>query len=264
MPQTTLPLKGLCYIFRMSDAPSYLHQREYDIRCEWGLEGVRTLAPISDVVVIVDVLSFCTCVDIVASNGASVYPYRFRDETAQAYADSLGAELARPYRTTDGYSLSPASLVAVPEGTRLVLPSPNGATLTLATGGVPTFAGCLRNARAVAEAARKVGRHISVIPAGERWPGDTLRPAIEDLIGAGAVISHLVGELGGNPSPEAEAAAAVYAHFWDQLEWAIETCGSGKELVSRGFPDDVALAADLNASECAPRLVDGAYVRWTP
>jgi 2-phosphosulfolactate phosphatase len=248
----------------MPNPPSYLHQREYDIRCEWGLEGARMLAPISDAVVIVDVLSFCTCVDIAASNGAFVYPYRLRDESAQAYADSLGAVLASSYRTVEGFSLSPASLLSIAVGTRLVLPSPNGATLTLATGGVPTFAGCLRNARAVAEAARKVGPRISVIPAGERWPGDTLRPAIEDLIGAGAIIHHLTFELGGSPSPEAETAAAVYGHFWDQLAWGIETCGSGKELIAKGFPDDVALAADLDVSDCAPRLVDGAYVCATP
>ncbi|MDQ3928095.1 MAG: 2-phosphosulfolactate phosphatase [Chloroflexota bacterium] len=248
----------------MSKELSYFDQHEYDVRCEWGLEGVRALAPISDVVIIVDVLSFCTCVDVAASNGALVYPYRFRDDSASAYAGSLGAVLAGSHRSTESYSLSPASLVVIPAGTRLVLPSPNGATLTLNTGEVPTFAGCLRNARAVAEAARKVGRRISVIPAGERWPGDTLRPAIEDLIGAGAIIHHLIGELGGSPSPEAETAAAVYVHFWDQLQLAIETCGSGRELVGRGFPDDVALAAQLNVSECAPRLLDGAYTCWTP
>ncbi|HEY0069370.1 MAG TPA: 2-phosphosulfolactate phosphatase [Chloroflexia bacterium] len=248
----------------MSNTTSYFDQHEYDIRCEWGIEGIRALAPISDVIVIVDVLSFCTCVDIAASNGASVYLYRLRDYSAQTYADSLGAVLASFQRSTDVYSLSPTSLVDIPAGARLVLPSPNGATLTLTTGDVPTFAGCLRNARAVAEAARKVGRRISVIPAGERWPGDTLRPAIEDIIGAGAIISHLMHELGGYPSPEAEAAEAVYAHFWDQLYACIETCGSGRELVNRGFADDIGLAADLNASECAPRLVDGAYVCWTP
>jgi 2-phosphosulfolactate phosphatase len=244
----------------MSGIPAYLDQHEYSVRCEWGLQGIQALAPISDVIIIVDVLSFCTCVDIVADNGASVYPYRSHDDSAQAYADSLGAVLASRHRSAGAYSLSPASLVDIPAGTRLVLPSLNGATLTLATGDVPTFAGCLRNARAVAEAARKVGRRIAVVPAGERWPGDTLRPAIEDLIGAGAIISHLVEELGGNPSPEAEAAIAVYGHFWDQLEWGIETCSSGRELVSKGFTDDIGYAAELDVSECAPRLVDGAYV----
>ncbi len=172
--------------------------------------------------------------------------------------------LASRERTTDAYSLSPASLLDIPADTRLVLPSPNGATLTLATGNVPTFAGCLRNARAVAEAAREVGRRIGIIPAGERWPGDTLRPAIEDLIGAGAIIHHLIYDFGAYPSPEAEAAEAVYAHFWDELYSCLDACGSGKELVGRGFSDDIRLAADLDVSECAPRLVDGAYVCWTP
>jgi 2-phosphosulfolactate phosphatase len=257
-----LPLKG--YTCGMSNELSYYDQHEYDIRCEWGIEGIRAFAPISDVIVIVDVLSFCTCVDIAASNGAAVYPYRFRDDSAQAYADSLGAMLAAPHRDMQSYSLSPTSLMDIPAGTRLVLPSPNGATLTLATGNVPTFVGCLRNAHAVAEAAWKVGRRISVIPAGERWHGDTLRPAIEDFIGAGAIISHLIHDLGGYPSPEAEAAEAVYAHYWDELYSCIEACSSGKELVGRGFEDDIGLAAELDVSECAPRLVDGAYICELP
>jgi 2-phosphosulfolactate phosphatase len=36
----------------------YFDQSEYDIRFEWGLAGVKALAPICDVMVIVDVLSF--------------------------------------------------------------------------------------------------------------------------------------------------------------------------------------------------------------
>lgn len=45
-------------------------QADFNIRGEWGQQGVSQLAPISDVVVIVDVLSFSTCVDIVTSRGA--------------------------------------------------------------------------------------------------------------------------------------------------------------------------------------------------
>lgn len=56
-------------------------QAEFKIRCEWGERGLRQLAPISQAVVIVDVLSFSTCVEIATSCGATVFPYRWKDET---------------------------------------------------------------------------------------------------------------------------------------------------------------------------------------
>jgi 2-phosphosulfolactate phosphatase len=39
-------------------------QQEFDIRCEWGEHGISVLAPISDVIIIIDVLSFSTSVDV--------------------------------------------------------------------------------------------------------------------------------------------------------------------------------------------------------
>src|ERR671930_2433428 len=107
-------------------------QQECDIRCEWGAHGVAVLAPISDVVIIIDVLSFSTSVEVAVPQGATVFPYRWRDDTARAYAVSVGATLAEPGRHPSRYSLSPASLTAIPSGTRIVLPSPNGSILTLA------------------------------------------------------------------------------------------------------------------------------------
>jgi 2-phosphosulfolactate phosphatase len=217
---------------------------------------VARLAAVSDAIVIVDVLSFSTAVEIAVANGAVVYPYRWRDDNAGAYARSLGAVLAGPRREA-GYSLAPSSLVSIPAGTRLVLPSPNGSTLSLATGSVPTFAGCLRNAGAVARAAQKLGKRVGVVPAGERWPDDSLRPAIEDLIGAGAIINTLEGTR----SPEAEVAESAFLQFKSALLSTLMHSSSGKELTANGFASDVDLAARLNISTCVPILREGAYVR---
>lgn len=233
-------------------------QADFEVRCEWGKQGVLQLAPISDVIVIVDVLSFSTCVDITNSRKAVVYPYQWRDESARVFAESVGAELADK-RGSSRYSLSPASLMTISKETRIVLPSPNGSSLSLAAEATPTLTGCLRNCRAVALAAMSYGSQIAVVPAGERWSDGSLRPSFEDFIGAGAIINY----LGGSLSPEAQTAAIAYRNFQDSLEDLIKQCGSGKELVERGFEQDVELAAELNVSDCVPTLIDKAYINLT-
>ncbi|WP_036479744.1 2-phosphosulfolactate phosphatase [Myxosarcina sp. GI1] len=60
-------------------------------------------------------------------------------------------------------------------------------------------------------------------------------------------------------SPEAQAAVTVYQNLQHSLEYLIKQCGSGKELIERGFKRDVKLAAKLNVSNCLPTLVDRAY-----
>lgn len=234
-------------------------QSEYDVRCEWGEQGVARLAPISDVVIIVDVLSFSTAVEIATGRGAIVYPYLWKDETAQAFAASVNAEVA-DHDNPNGFSLSPASLLNVKEGTRLVLPSPNGSTVSLSTGSsAQTLIGCLRNCQAVARAAIKRGRRISVIPAGERWEDNSLRPCFEDLAGAGAIIHNLARR--GTLSPEAMAARAVYESAATRLSDHIRNCGSGKEKLERSEERDIELASALNASACVPVLTNGAFIR---
>ncbi|MBG1271852.1 hypothetical protein F8S12_38515 [Nostoc sp. WHI] len=237
------------------------NQSEFDLRCEWGSQGVAQLAPISDVIVIVDVLSFSTCVEVATNNGAIIFPYAMRDESVIDYAKSVQAELAshRQRWTTTGYSLSPKSVAQIPAGTRLVLPSPNGSFLTLRTGNTPTLAGCLRNCQAVAEFAQKYGNKIAVIPAGERWKEDgSLRPAFEDLIGAGAILSYLNGNL----SPEAKVAVATFQAFRQDLLGYLKKCSSGKELIEKGFAADIELSAAYNVSDCVPLLIDNAYVNY--
>ncbi|MBH8560962.1 2-phosphosulfolactate phosphatase [Nostoc sp. CENA67] len=235
-------------------------QSEFDLRCEWGPQGVAQLASISNVIVIVDVLSFSTCVEIATNNGAIIFPYPYKDESVIDYAKSVQAELAshRQRWTTTGYSLSPKSVTQIPAGTRLVLPSPNGSFLTLQTGNTPTMAGCLRNCQAVAQFAQNYGNKIAVIPAGERWKDDgSLRPAFEDLIGAGAILSYLQGSL----SPEAEVAVATFQTFQKDLLSYLQKCSSGKELIAAGFEADVELAAMYNVSDCVPLFRENAYVK---
>ena len=237
----------------------FFDQDPFDVRCEWGLAGVEALQPRSDAIIVVDVLSFTTSVDIATSRGAVVLPYPWRDhDRATDFALMHRALLARAGRRRSGsFTLSPESLLGISAGTRLVLPSPNGATLSLATGTVPTLAGCLWNAEVVARAALQYGNRIGVIPAGEHWEHGGLRPGLEDLVGAGAIIHHLPGSR----SPEAEAAVAAYRRFEDDLVDCLRHCGSGRELIGHGFARDVELAGQLNCSHCAPVLVDGAYVR---
>jgi len=239
----------------------HFDQADYDLRCEWGLRGLLALAPGSDAVVIVDVLSFSTGVDIAVSRGASVTPWRWKDGSAKPFAAAKGAVLAeeRPDVRRDGahgYTLSPFSLLSIPAGTELVLPSPNGSTLALSAGGVPVFTACLRNAAAVARHAAALGQRIAVIPAGEQWGESELRPCLEDLIGAGSVLA----ELCGSRSPEAEMAIAAFARFRLNISGALFGCGSGRELVQRGFVMDVELAAECAVSSAAPLIHQGQFI----
>jgi 2-phosphosulfolactate phosphatase len=236
----------------------YFDQHTFDVRCEWGERGVDVLSPISDVIIIIDVLSFSTSVDIVVNQGGVVYPSRWKDDKAAEFAASIHAELADPKRTKGKYSLSPASLIHIKPGTRIVLPSPNGATLTLKAKPTPVIAGCLRNARAVAQAAQKYGNKIAVIPAGERWKDDhSLRPSFEDLIGAGAILGHLTGKL----SPEAVSATVAFQGVKSALGEHLRQCSSGRELIERGYPEDVHLASQLDVSDSVPIFMGDSFVQ---
>ncbi|MES3029160.1 MAG: 2-phosphosulfolactate phosphatase [Pseudomonadota bacterium] len=228
------------------------------VHCEWGLSGVEVLRDHAAVMVIVDVLSFSTAVDVAVHRHARIHPFPYGDEDAsRAEAERLGVRLAASRSAGGQLSLSPASLMKLNPGERLLLPSPNGSRLSLACGRASVLAGCLRNAKAVAAKALAVadGGQIAVIPAGERWPDGSLRPAIEDLLGAGAVIA----ALGLTGDPEAEVARDAFLSAEPHLAHTLRGCRSGQELIEREHAMDVEIALDLNASHCAPMLKNGAY-----
>jgi 2-phosphosulfolactate phosphatase len=219
---------------------------------------VEQAARPDSVVVIVDVLRFSTAVEVATACGAIVLPCPWRGRRAAELARAHDARLADDSRQGEAgaLNLSPASLSGIAAGTRIVLPSPNGSELSFLAGGAgaTVIAGCLRNATAVAGAASAGGR-IAVIAAGERWPDGGLRPAIEDLIGAGAIIAALKGRR----TPEAEVADAVFRSCRDELQRLVTGCLSGQELVGRGLMRDVRMAADLDAGSSVPILRDGSF-----
>ena len=235
------------------------------VRLAWGLRGARDAAARGDVVVVVDVLSFSSAVAVAVERGAEVFPCAAGDDP-HAIARRVRAEVA--VRRADvpakgAFSLSPGKFRRAPAGTRVVLPSPNGATCAVAAaagGARHVLSGCLLNAGAVAEAAERTAREeaaaITVVACGERWEDGSLRVALEDHLGAGAIVAR----LGFPRLPEASAAAGAFAAVAGRLEELLLDCESGVELRARGFAEDVRGSARLDECRSAPRLRDGAFL----
>jgi 2-phosphosulfolactate phosphatase len=229
---------------------------------EWGPTGAAALARECDVAVVFDVLTFSTTVSVAADRGVEVRPYPWADGSAADEARRLGATMAvhRRDATPGDVSLSPASLRTAGDLSRVVLPSPNGSTIcaVLAEAGADVVVASLRNRRAVAAYLQGRGGRVLLVPAGERWPDDSLRPAVEDLWGAGGVAAAVIdADPTAAVSHEAAAAAAAYRLVEGDVGAALDGCPSGRELTGWGYASDVTIAAELDSSRAVPVLRDG-------
>ncbi|MEV8373891.1 2-phosphosulfolactate phosphatase [Kribbella sp. NPDC056861] len=236
-------------------------QSGFRVGFDWGPVGA-TAVP-GSLVAVVDVLSFTTAVTVAVDLGIDVYPYRWRDETAAAYAEQLDAVLAVG-RSEPGVTLSPGSIRRAAGIERLVLPSPNGSTISqlLSDSGSMVMAVSLRNRSAAADwAAQRLADDPSLtvvaVAAGERWTDGSLRPAVEDLWGAGGFLAALVDRGVGPLSPEARAAVAAYREVAGELPELLYECAGGRELAEYGFAGDVAVAGELDISGLVPVLQGG-------
>ena len=240
---------------------------------EWGPTGAAAVA--ADIAVVIDVLSFTTTVGIAVERGLRVLPFAWRDERAASYAEARDAVLAvgrLEARSLDGdhshgISLSPAAMAAADLAGvgQVVLPSPNGSTIAfgLAATGAQVVAASLRNASAVAlhvAALMRDGATCAVIPAGERWPDESLRPCVEDLWGAGAVIAGLVDRGVTGLGPEARVAEQAFRAVRASIATELAACAGGVELAAAGYADDVEVAGRLDVSQVVPVLVGDAFV----
>jgi 2-phosphosulfolactate phosphatase len=238
------------------------NQSPYVCRVEWGKRGAREAAERGDITIVVDVLSFSSTVVSALHYGAIIFPYPPHLD-GKDYAEGVGAELilgraeaARLGKPT----LSPITFGSVHQNRKFVLCSLNGAFCTWIASKVPALLiGSLLNASSVATVANQLRTttkaNITVIPCGEQWNDteeneDRLRPAIEDYLGAGAILS----KIEGTKSPEAEVCIAAFHNSEQKINELIWECGSGRELRQRGFENDVKHCSRLNVYETVPIL----------
>jgi len=235
------------------------------IHLEWGLEGLDAALARQDVVAIVDVLSFCTTVCAALAQGASIAPVPW-GEDAEAWAERFEPKALT--RNEGGRrALSPLGFDASSAGKLYAISSPNGAHFSHRGKAAPAlFAACLRNASASAQALQECAADltcdISVIACGERWPVEgmaahvgPLRVALEDGLGAAAVIAGLAGEL----SADARIAARIFEQSYQELDELLCACPSGVELIERDLRDEVSFAAEYDVEHFAARLVGERY-----
>ncbi|MDM5328794.1 2-phosphosulfolactate phosphatase [Neobacillus sp. CF12] len=245
-------------------------QSPYTCRVEWGRRGAREAAERGDIIIIVDVLSFSSTVVSALNYGAVIYPYPPNID-GNDYAQKISAEyiLGRAEAAKAGKpTLSPVSFNEEHTNKKYVLTSLNGAFCTWIASKVPALLiGSLLNASSVAAVTNQLrlqmNASVTVIPCGELWSNgkeeeDTLRPAIEDYLGAGAILSYLAGEK----SPEAEVCIGAFHHTRSKLEALIWDCGSGRELRERGFGADVKHCSRLNVYQTVPILKSDHFVEY--
>jgi 2-phosphosulfolactate phosphatase len=238
-------------------------QQPYRCRLDWGPRGVRKAAERGNILVIVDTLSFSTSVATAVHFGGLIYPC-IEMKDAIDLARRIGAVAAvgrRDVPEKGRFSLSPLTYLGLEPGTRITLASPNGATCCRHGQAAPAlFIGALVNARAVADAVSelldKSNLSVTIIACGERWDesdeGDRLRVAIEDYLGAGAILSY----LSYTKSPEARVCEGAFNSSLADLKEILWDSSSGRELRERGFAEDVNHSAQLNIYQSVPVMRD--------
>lgn len=212
-------------------------QSGYQVRFEWGVEGLARLAP-ADIVVVVDVLRFSSTVPDAVSAGAVVVLAEARE-----------------------WSTNGAAVAEAAGDDRLVL-----------VGGLRNASAVARAVHSVQE--RRAARtSVAVIAAGERDAEGRLRVAVEDQLGAGAVTAALTDIGIDHTSPEAAVAAEGFRALKGAMRHLIGASGSGRELeigvastarmLAAGItPASVADAAAIDATDTVPVLTDGVFTRF--
>jgi 2-phosphosulfolactate phosphatase len=213
-------------------------------------------------VVVIDTLRATTSIAHAVARGARVEPVKSVAEARRRRGRGVLIAGERGGQRLSGFDLgnSPAEILRAPlDGKRLVLTTTNG-TGAVARSAQARFilAGALVNARAVAEhVVAQAPESLYLVCAGR-----TTGIALEDLLGAGAILDALlprrtdVTEL----TDGARLSIELFRRERSRLAAALDECESGRNLRRMGAEEDVHLCAMLDALDVAPRLLRGCFV----
>jgi 2-phosphosulfolactate phosphatase len=131
---------------------------------------------------------------------------------------------------------------------------------SLNASGAVIVEGSLRNCAAVARWAieRQAGKGdrftVAVVAVGQPRDGGATRFALEDLLGAGAIIDALASVGIDYCSPEAAAAAAAFAGLRNATGHLIGASTGGRAVAQKSGRAQLDLAIDVNSSDEVPIL----------
>jgi 2-phosphosulfolactate phosphatase len=226
----------------------------------WSADAVRGAHA-----VVVDVLRATTTIAAALANGAAGVIAVAEPEDAIALGNRLGRERVlfcgeRNAVRIEGFDLdnSPASFTPqAVDGKTLVMTTTNG---TRALRAVATAASvrtaALVNRLAVADALAHEDGDVTIVCAGD---GNGF--ALEDALGAGALVDALLAQIADVELRDgARAAALLYRSVASRLPDAVASADHAQSLAEKGFAADVALCAALDTLNVVPLLRDGILV----
>jgi 2-phosphosulfolactate phosphatase len=230
----------------------------------WPAEALRDKH-----VAVVDVLRATTTIATALAHGAAgVIPVQSPTDAAEL-ARRLGREDVllcgeRDATAIAGFDLdnSPASFAPnVVAGKTLVMTTTNGTRALRAVAGALTVrTAALVNRMAAADALAHEDGSIAIVCAGESGAF-----ALEDAIGAGALVDALLMQVGDVEIGDgARAAALLYRSVAARLTDAIASADHAQLLAAKGFARDVTRCAALDTVVVVPTLHDGVLVARAP
>jgi len=213
--------------------------------------------------VVIDVLrATSTMVQAMSQGALEIIPVATVEEAfqmAKVFPRSsiiLGGE--RESKKIQGFDLGNSPKEYVMEkvkGKKLILTTTNGTkAFHLISSGKEILAGSFFNIGAVAKRCLELDRDLLIFPSGD---GGSF--SLEDTV-CGGMLIQLITKKGKNPivlTDASQCAQILYQRFEANVIEAFHLSHHGKELINRGFEEDLAYCARIDITDIVPEFKDG-------